>query len=332
MRPGFRLAVTRVVFVRLMSLRKADGPLAVQVPSPGSDRPHWLGVGAIAAAGFVIGVAWPRLAGVRPGPSVPEANSASSAASEPPVASVPSTVSAPVVMTAPARAAASMTGPVAAAASTPAVRVTVARGAVFACKTPSGDTLRSSECGNLPGLDAVVLPRLRKLSDCPEAATTNGKLRLVVRADFAHSSLGVELARDHGVASAEPLLTCAKGALASASLDGIAHENARYSVSYGVTFAASSPSAPVAVPSVPEANPPPPTAHAPAASEVGDGTAQVEWDVAIVRDMPKTGKVVARLPRGTPLHVGPAKDGWYPAKYGDGFASDGWVYRGAIGR
>jgi hypothetical protein len=24
--------------------------------------------------------------------------------------------------------------------------------------------------------------------------------------------------------------------------------------------------------------------------------------------------------------------GWYPVKYGDGFASDGWVYRAAIGR
>jgi hypothetical protein len=323
--------MTRVVFVRLMSFRKADGPLAVQVPSPGSDRPHWLGVGVIAAAGFVIGVAWPRLAGVRPGPSVPEAASASSAVNEPPVASAPSTVSAPVVMTAPGRTAAAPTGAVAPPASAQAVRVTVARGAVFACKTPSGDTLRSSECGNLPGLDAVVLPRLRKLSECPEAAATNGRLRLVVRADFAHSSLGVELARDHGVPSAEPLLTCAKGALASASLDGIAHENARYSVSYGVTFVPPSPSVPAgAPPSVPEANPPP-TAHAPAA-EVGDGTAQVEWDVAIVRDMPKTGKVVARLPRGTPLHVGPAKDGWYPAKYGDGFTSDGWVYRGAIGR
>jgi len=37
-------------------------------------------------------------------------------------------------------------------------------------------------------------------------------------------------------------------------------------------------------------------------------------------------------PRGTAVHVGPVRDGWVPVKYGDGFASDGWLYRGAIGR
>ena len=190
--------------------------------------------------------------------------------------------------------------------------------------------MRSSECGSLPGLDGVVLPRLRKLGDCPETAATSGKLRLVVRADFTRGSIGVELARDHGVAAAEPLLTCAKAALNSATLEGIVHENARYSVSYTVTFATPSAQAPVAMPaSAPEANPPPVVRAAP---DVADGTALVEWEVAIVRDTPKTGKVVARLPRGTPLRVGTARDGWYPAKYGDGFASDGWVYRGAIGR
>jgi hypothetical protein len=96
-----------------------------------------------------------------------------------------------------------------------------------------------------------------------------------------------------------------------------------------VTFAG--PAAQPVAPSSPvEANNPP--ALAGAGGETGDGTAQVEWEVAIVRDAPKTGKVIARLPRGTPLRVGPAKDGWYPAKYGDGFAGDGWIYRGAIGR
>ena len=56
------------------------------------------------------------------------------------------------------------------------------------------------------------------------------------------------------------------------------------------------------------------------------------WDVAIVRDSPKTGKVLARLPRGTSVHLGPMKDGWFPVHYGDGFTSEGWVYRGAVGR
>jgi hypothetical protein len=62
-----------------------------------------------------------------------------------------------------------------------------------------------------------------------------------------------------------------------------------------------------------------------------EGTAQIVWEVALVRDAPK-GKVVARLQRGTSVRVGAVKDGWYPVKYGDGFASDGWIYRGALGR
>jgi SH3-like domain-containing protein len=61
-------------------------------------------------------------------------------------------------------------------------------------------------------------------------------------------------------------------------------------------------------------------------------SAQVTWEVALIRDAPRTGKILARLQRGTSLRVGAAKDGWYPVKYGDGFASDGWVFRGAIGR
>jgi hypothetical protein len=325
-----------MVIVRSMPLRKADGPLTVQVPSPGQDRPSWLGVGTVAVVGFVVGVAWPHLAGVRLGPSVPDSTTASASASEgepaapgaasrPPVASavpvaLPTRVapSSPVV---PSALAASPSGATPGSPASPgAVRVSVAHGTVFSCKTASGDALKGAECGAVPGLDGLVLPRLRKLADCPDAAGTTGKVHLVVRADFARDALAVELGHDHG-AAAGPLLVCAKSALASATLEGIAHDNPRYSVAYAVTFGASgSPTA---------AEPAPAPASAPAA----DGTAQVEWDVAIVRDAPKTtGKALARLPRGTPLHIGAAKDGWYPIKYGDGFTSDGWVYRGAIGR
>ena len=56
------------------------------------------------------------------------------------------------------------------------------------------------------------------------------------------------------------------------------------------------------------------------------------WDVAIVRDAPRTGKIIAKLDRGASVHVGAISQGWYPVKYGDGFASEGWVYRAAIGR
>jgi hypothetical protein len=63
-----------------------------------------------------------------------------------------------------------------------------------------------------------------------------------------------------------------------------------------------------------------------------DEEAPVVWEVALVRDAPKTGKVLARLPRGSTVRLGPVRDGWYPVKYGDGFAAEGWLYRGAVGR
>src|SRR5436305_15304456 len=54
--------------------------LAVQIPSQANDKPSWVKVGVIAVVGFAVGVAWPRLAGIRPGPSAPgEATAAASA-------------------------------------------------------------------------------------------------------------------------------------------------------------------------------------------------------------------------------------------------------------
>ena len=59
---------------------RKDVPLAVEVPSPERDKPAWVKVGVIAAVGFIVGIAWPRLVGVRLGPSAPgEAAAAASA-------------------------------------------------------------------------------------------------------------------------------------------------------------------------------------------------------------------------------------------------------------
>jgi hypothetical protein len=306
-----------VVFVGAMSLRRVDGPLTVHVPSSDEDRPVWSRVGVITAVGLIVGLAWPRLAGVRLGPSVPApvTSSSSAPAESTEVATAPS-VAVPAILPALAPAVAS-----AAAAPHVSTDVSIARGSLFACKTASGDSLKGSECGALPGIDDIVLPRLRKLGDCPEAASASGKLRLVVHPDFARSALGVELGRNQTVGAPEPLLACAKSALAGARPAGVAHENPRYSLLYVATFAGSGSAS---APSAPE--------PAAAPERPSDATAQVEWSVAIVRDAPKTGKVVVRLQQGTTVHIGAVKDGWYPIQYGDGFSSDGWVYRGAIGR
>src|SRR6476620_10017623 len=69
---------------------RKDVPLAVEVPSPERDKPAWVKVGVIAAVGFVIGIAWPRLVGVRLGPSAPgESASAAASASGAPAGRAP---------------------------------------------------------------------------------------------------------------------------------------------------------------------------------------------------------------------------------------------------
>ena len=309
-----------------MLSRKADGPLTVQIPGPAADRPSWTRVGVIAAIGFVVGVAWPRLAGVRMGPSVPEAATASAAAVAPPseqVAALPVTATPPASTGVPAV----VVAPAPPASVAVPVSLAVGHGVVFGCKTSDGDSLKGGECGGLPGLDGIIMPRLRKLAECPEAAGATGKLHLVVHVDFPRGGLGVDLGRGHGVSSPDALLACAKTAMTGASLNAVVHDNPRYSVAYSVTFTGEGASAPSASASA--------SAHGGGAATGGDaaeGTAQVVWEVAIVRDAPKTGKVVARLQHGAELHLGVVKDGWYPVKFGDGFTSDGWVYRGAIGR
>ena len=269
----------------------------------------------------MVGVAWPRLAGVRLGPSVPDSPAASASEGEPPAAgvasppavapAVPAAMPSPVAPSSPANPSgpgSSSTSPSGSpSAASAGVRVSVAHGAIFSCKTAAGESLKGGDCGAVAGLDGLVLPRLRKLADCPDAAGTSGKVRLVVRVDFTRGALAVEFGHDRPASGAGPLLACAKSALASATLDGIAHDNPRYGVAYAVAFAA------------PAAAADPGPAAAPVVTS--DATAQVEWDVAIVRDAPKTGKVLARLQRGTPLHVGAVRDGWYPVKYGEDSAA-----------
>lgn len=305
-----------------MLSRKADVPLQVQIPRPADDQPSWTRVGVIAAIGFIVGVAWPKLAGVRLGPSLPaDATSAATSAAPPGGAEPPGSAQAPAV---PAAIATPSNAAAAPAAAPAPPSVAVGHGFVFACKTSDGDSLKGGDCGTLPGLDSVVMPRLRKLAECADAAGESGKLHLVVHLDFPRGGVGVELGRGQGVSSPDALVACAKSDVAGASLAGIAHDNPRYSVAYSVTFGGGE--SPTGSPSTPS------TPAIPAPAGAIDGEAQVVWEVAIIRDTPKTGKVVARLQRGTQIRIGTARDGWYPVKYGDGFSSDGWVYRGAIGR
>jgi hypothetical protein len=331
---------------------RKDPPLAVEVPAPDRDSPAWVKVGVIAAVGFVIGVAWPRVMGVKLGPSAPgeaAAAAASAAASAKAAGRAPEAPPASVnAKSAPSGAPSSSamaTGSTAASAAVPAgpPQISVQRGSVIACKTSDGESKKGKECGALAGLDNVVPPHLRKLATCSAAEGQTGKLSFVATAVFPSGGLSWDVGKSSTVGNLEGITNCLKTHFSGVTATGVAHEHNRYTVAYSVTFAPAAIEA--AAPGKPDKadkkdsadsadknakDDKTDKADAPAAAAGGE--ASVGWEVALVRDVPKTGAVVARLPRGSKVKLGAMKDGWYAIKYGDAFASDGFVYRGAIGR
>jgi hypothetical protein len=311
----------------------------VHVPTAAEDRPPWVKVGVIALVGFVVGVVWPRLAGIRPGPASPAESAANASASAQARASesaapqrTPLAASAPAVPgPAPSASAAASTAP-----SPPSgpPTVTLGRGAVIACKNQDGESLKgAAACGGLGGLDALATPHLRKLAQCPAVEGQSGKVVMILNVDFAAGSVGLSIGKATTVPNPDGIATCMRPHAIGIRPAALAHEHPRYTVLYTAILAAGEASSA--------------GGHAggtagdtPTAASSGAGTtassdspsAQVVWEVALVRDNPRTGQIVGRIQRGTRVRVsaGP-QEGWYRIKYG-GSASEGWVYRGAIGR
>jgi hypothetical protein len=310
---------------------KADAPLRVQVPGA-DDQPRWIRVGVIALVGFVVGVGWPRLLGAKLGPSLPadlapSASVASAARSEapaPPASAHPEPAPAPAT-------------PPAAPAATSMPALTVNHGVLLSCRTDDGETLKGvAACGGLAGFDGIAQPRLRKLGTCPAATGgTNGKLSVVFSLDFVTKHVGAEVGKASTVQDPQGFATCVKSAFQGVSLGALDHQNPKYAIAYNIQFTATAPDSAPSGPSdgVPAASvtpsKAPPSSPAAAAAAKDDSSVEVAWEVAIVRDSPRTGAVVARLPRGSKVKIGTSQEGWYKVDYGSG---EGWVYRGAIGR
>src|SRR5262249_37431325 len=156
------------------------------LPEPAEDRFSWGKVGVIAVIGFAVGVAWPRLAGIKLGPNAPGTENASAraepVASAPPgsvVTPVPSGVPAPLPATAP-----SVPLPPA---------VTSSRGVVLWCRNEAGDLVRSGGCGPSAGFDSLAVPRLKKLAACPAAEGASGKFLANFYLDFKWNKITVEV-------------------------------------------------------------------------------------------------------------------------------------------
>ncbi len=311
----------------------------MRVPSAEDDRPAWGKVAVLAVVGFAVGIAWPRFAGVRLGPSAPAESIP--AASRPSGSGDPASGAAPASLTAAADDAGSAgaTGAATAAGGAAGPLVTVNRGMVLSCRTAGGDLQKGqSACGELAGLDALVTPRLRKLATCPAAAGQSGKLSVVLGVDFAANRITAGIGKSSTVPDHDALATCLHAQLDALTVGALHHDQPKYTVQYTTTLASSGGSAgttgTVSTNPAPTAaaTPAAPAAPDPGASTGDEPAAAIVWDVAIVRDTPRTGSVVARLSRGTKIHVAAGQDGWYRVKYGSGFSSEGWVYRGAIGK
>ncbi len=324
--------------------------LAIEVPTATQDKPAWVKVGVIAAVGFVIGIAWPRLAGVRIGPNAPGESAAAASAShggrapDAPPASVTTKIASAPSSSVTAPAGTPPSGTTAAAAAPPSI--TVSKGHVLTCKTSDGETKKGKECGAVPGVDEIVRPRVRKIATCSGMEGQTGKFSLTANADFTSGRFWYEVnTKSATVQNLDAVQSCLKTVFHNTATTATPHEHARYTVVYTAQLAAddrdkvadkgdkgdkADKGEPKAKAEPAEEKPSEkPDKPAPA---IASGEAEIAWDVGLVRDTPKTGALVARLPRGTKVKVGSSKDGWYQIKYGDGFASEGWLYRGAIGR
>ena len=295
-------------------------PTQIRLPQPNADRPGWGRVGIVAVLGFAVGIAWPRLAGVRLGPNAPGESATSSEAPAAPGLSATnaSGVMPPVVAPAPPAASAS-TAPLVATPAAPAQPVfSIGRGSVSSCKSESGEALKANQCGVLTGFDAIAHARIKKLAALPAAMGNEGKLSVVLTLDFpTNRVVFVDVGKSSTVKNPEAFKPALVAEFQAVSLTAVAHDHPRVTLSFAATLA------------------PIPTGAAtgPAtATPADDGRATIVWDMAIVRDAPHTGSVVGRLPRGTKVQLGESKAGWYRVKFGAGLATEGWVYRAAIGR
>ena len=305
-----------------------ERPFSVDVPRAGEDRPAWVKVGVIAAVGFAVGVAWPRIAGVRLGPSAPGEGSPSAATSSAPAPRA----SEPAAGTAPAVLATAPTAPPSGSAAAPSgpPHVVVSRGAIVSCKTDDGEILKGgTACGNLAGIDNLVQPRIRKLKDCTAADGAAGKLAVTFGVDFQNNRLDVAVGKNSSLPNLESIAGCVKHEFGGISLGAMDHDHPRYTVSYTATLSAgdAATAGSGAAPGAPTGS-----GATPSAVAMDAPTSSVVWEVAIVRDSPRSGSVVGRLQRGTKVRVGQGQDNWYRVRYGGNYASEGWVYRGAIGR
>lgn len=291
--------------------RNKHRSVRVDVPQPSRDRPAWARIGVVVGIGLVLGLLWPRLAGLDVGPQVPGANKTapkSTAAAAPPPKDEPSA----------ARL----------AASSPASRasneqlVVVSEGTIEHC-WHDRERLDEGQCGPLR-IDRVLVHRIEQLATCPSALGLAGSLQIGFDIDFDDKEIRLIQGKEDSdlpSSTVRGIMTCLADYIRDISPEKIRHKYEKYRIYYSLKFYP------------PGAHPPaePAESAEPAAGDAdpdAQGIASVTWDTALIRDEPSTGKVVARLVRGTRVTLLGKRKDWYRVKIR---TKEGWVYRGAIG-
>lgn len=295
--------------------RKESG-VTVEVPTAKQDRALTSKVGIVAVVGFAVGIIWPRLLGVTPGPDVP------TGATPPSSAAVKGAIPAPSPSGAAAEPEAAPGEEEPAAngdAPTNKQTVVVADGRVDGCRNKKNDKL--DDCGKL-AFDKHAKPRLAELARCPAVIGLDGSLSLQLTLNFEKNDLTIDGEKKKSglpTDTVRGIVGCAYKELKGVELEKVPHTHLKYTLVYDLAFYSPG-----------KAPPEPGAADAEGSQEeAGLGRATVSWEKALVRETPDEGKIVARLPQGTRVKLVEQKGDWFRI---ESTKAKGWVYRQAIGK
>jgi hypothetical protein len=312
-------------------MAKSERPLTVEIPRPGTAEPVWSRVGVIAVVGFVLGIAWPKVAGYKMGPAVPADLRAQVESSASPTAGASG---------GPPRASANGSAPAAPDASdapsaTPDAptsnqeMVVVGPGKIVKCWDKKDKKV--DDCEKLV-FDPVAVKRLRELAKCPSALGLSGKMNVGFEVDFQKKEVIVKRVKKGTSLPSSTIggiITCGAQQFANASLEEVPHKHRHYTLEYLLTFYGPGKHPEGATPAAPAE---PADGEAPAGATTSEadaaGSAIVAWDTALLRKEPKDGEVTARLVRGTKVKILGKQSDWYKCEAG---GKTGWLYRGTIG-
>lgn len=270
--------------------KKQQGPVV-----RASDERSLGRVGIIALVGFVVGIVWPRLAGVSLVPEAPVEDESLGTEEGPATQEAPAEEPEVIELT-------------------PEDRLGIGPAKITSCV--SSDGKKSSSCDN-PDVDEVVHPHLISLLGCPAATGVFGTLSLGFTINFDEKKISDPTSgrsTDLPESTTKELLLCAKKELAAAQIPAIAHQFAEYQVYYALDF------------KTPEA-----AAEEKTSVTAASGQATVHWRSAQVRKDPERGAdVQARLLAGARVVVTGRQGEWFRVKY-DAKGREGWIHGAALG-